>query len=43
MGCKREIMNLLLAGQPSKNIAADLGISPGTVENHRGSIVKRTA
>jgi two-component system CheB/CheR fusion protein len=39
---QREIMNLVLAGHPSKNIAADLGISQRTVENHRASIMKRT-
>ena len=39
---QREIMEMVLAGQPSKNIAADLGISQRTVENHRASIMKRT-
>jgi len=39
---QREIMELVLAGQPSKNIAADLGISQRTVENHRAAIMKRT-
>jgi len=39
---QREIMALVLAGQPSKNIAADLGISQRTVENHRASIMHRT-
>jgi FixJ family two-component response regulator len=39
---QREIMSLVLAGQPSKNIAADLGISQRTVENHRASIMRRT-
>jgi two-component system CheB/CheR fusion protein len=39
---QREIMDMVLAGHPSKNIAADLGISQRTVENHRASIMKRT-
>ena len=40
---QRQIMLLVLNGQPSKNIAADLGISQRTVENHRALIMKRTA
>ena len=39
---QHEIMDLVLAGHPSKNIAADLGISQRTVENHRASIMKTT-
>jgi two-component system CheB/CheR fusion protein len=39
---QRQIMEMVLAGQPSKIIAADLGISQRTVENHRASIMKRT-
>ncbi|SDR54284.1 two-component system, chemotaxis family, CheB/CheR fusion protein [Rhizobiales bacterium GAS113] len=39
---QRQIMEMVLAGHPSKNIAADLGISQRTVENHRASIMKKT-
>jgi len=39
---QRQIMELVLAGHPSKNIAADLGLSQRTVENHRASIMKKT-
>ncbi len=39
---QQEIMQMVLAGHPSKNIASDLGISQRTVENHRASIMKRT-
>jgi len=39
---QRDIMRLVLAGHPSKNIAADLGISRRTVENHRASIMHKT-
>ncbi|MEP7209706.1 MAG: chemotaxis protein CheB [Alphaproteobacteria bacterium] len=41
-GRQRQIMELVLAGHPSKNIAADLGISQRTVENHRAAVMKRT-
>ena len=39
---QRQIMDLVLAGEPSKIIAADLGLSRRTVENHRAAIMKKT-
>jgi DNA-binding CsgD family transcriptional regulator len=39
---QREVLGQVLAGHPSKNIAADLGISRRTVENHRAAIMART-
>jgi two-component system CheB/CheR fusion protein len=39
---QRQIMEMVLSGHPSKNIAADLGISQRTVENHRAAIMKKT-
>ena len=39
---QRQIMTRVLAGQPNKNIAADLGISQRTVESHRAAIMVRT-
>jgi two-component system CheB/CheR fusion protein len=39
---QHEIMMRVLAGEPSKNIAADLGISQRTVENHRAAIMKKS-
>ncbi len=39
---QQRIMELVLAGHPSKNIAADLGISQRTVENHRAAIMQKT-
>lgn len=39
---QRQIMDLVLAGERSKNIAVDLGISRRTVENHRATIMERT-
>jgi two-component system CheB/CheR fusion protein len=39
---QHQVMEMVLAGHPSKNIAADLGISQRTVENHRASIMRKT-
>jgi two-component system CheB/CheR fusion protein len=39
---QRQILDLVLSGQPSKNIAVDLGISRRTVENHRAAIMHKT-
>ena len=39
---QRQILSLVLAGHPSKNIAAHLGISQRTVENHRAAIMRKT-
>ena len=40
---QHQVMDLVLAGHPSKNIAADLGISQRTVENHRASVMHKMA
>jgi DNA-binding CsgD family transcriptional regulator len=39
---QHQIARMVLAGHPSKNIAADLNISQRTVENHRASIMRKT-
>ncbi len=39
---QHEIMELVLLGMSSKNIATDLHISRRTVENHRAAIMKKT-
>jgi two-component system CheB/CheR fusion protein len=36
---QREVMDLVLSGHASKNIASDLGISQRTVENHRAAVM----
>lgn len=38
---QRTVLDLVLAGYPSKNIAADLGVSQRTVENHRFEIMHK--
>jgi two-component system CheB/CheR fusion protein len=40
---QREIMELVLDGRSSKRIAAELGISRRTVENHRAAIMRKTS
>ncbi|MFZ1990817.1 MAG: response regulator [Alphaproteobacteria bacterium] len=38
---EREILALLVAGKPNKEIAHDLDISPRTVETHRASLMSK--
>jgi two-component system CheB/CheR fusion protein len=42
-GRQRQVLDMVLLGMPSKNIAADLGISQRTVENHRAAIMRKSA
>jgi len=39
---QHQVLDLVMAGHPSKNIAADLGISQRTVDNHRAAIARKT-
>jgi len=39
---QQEVLQMVLAGDPSKNIAVDLGISQRTVESHRAEIMQKT-
>lgn len=38
---EREVLDMLVAGKPNKLIAAELGISPRTVEVHRARLMAR--
>ncbi len=38
---ERQVLDGLIAGNPNKVIARDLGLSPKTVEVHRGNITKK--
>lgn len=39
---EREVLELLVAGHPNKIVAHKLGISPRTVEIHRGRLMEKT-
>jgi two-component system, chemotaxis family, CheB/CheR fusion protein len=39
---QRQVLDLVLAGHPSKIISADLGISQRTVDTHRAAIMRKT-
>jgi RNA polymerase sigma factor (sigma-70 family) len=38
---EREVLRLVVAGKPTKQIAAELGLSHKTVDNHRASILEK--
>ena len=38
---EREVMDLVVGGKATKQIAVDLGISPKTVEAHRAHIMRK--
>jgi FixJ family two-component response regulator len=38
---ERQVMTLVVLGHPNKRIAADIGISEGTVKLHRGQVMRK--
>jgi two-component system, chemotaxis family, CheB/CheR fusion protein len=40
---QKQVLDMVVAGVANKNIAADLGISQRTVENHRAAIMRKSA
>jgi two-component system response regulator FixJ len=42
-GREREILNHVIAGKTSKEMGADLGVSPRTIEVHRGRVMTKLA
>jgi two-component system, chemotaxis family, CheB/CheR fusion protein len=40
---QKQVLEMVVAGAANKNIAADLGISQRTVENHRAAIMHKSA
>lgn len=40
---ERDVLHLVIAGKSSKEVARDLGLSPKTVEVHRGNLMQKMA
>jgi two-component system, chemotaxis family, CheB/CheR fusion protein len=38
---QKDVLDMVMAGAPSKNIASDLGIAQRTVESHRAQIMQK--
>jgi PAS domain S-box-containing protein len=39
---EREVMHLIVAGRSTRQIAAELGLSPKTIETHRAHVLRKT-